>query len=218
MEFIDQKITDYAIANSSKQPELLDELMEYTKVHFPEGSVMLSGTLEGRFLYFLTAMTKAKRVLELGTFTGFSALSIAEALPDEGKVITCDADERVEKVVKQFAARSPYGHKIDFRLGNGLETLKTLTGTFDLVFIDADKMAYPDYFERSLERLSDDGLIVLDNTLYSLEVLNPETDKGHMFIALNKKLATDPRIETLLLPLRDGVTLVRKKSNQGVKR
>jgi caffeoyl-CoA O-methyltransferase len=211
MEINNPQIFDYAIKNSTPQPALLDELIQYTAKYFPQSIQMLSGPLEGRFLNFLVSMTRAQNILELGTFTGFSALSMAEALPENGKLITCEIDERVMTIAKEFAARCDYGHKIDFRLGSGLAILDTLENQkFDLIFIDADKMAYPDYVEKALHLVSSQGLIVLDNTLWGGDVLDPQEKRATMFVELNKKLANDPRLQVIQLPIRDGITLIRK--------
>jgi len=211
MKITDTEIFDYVVAHTTKQPTLLDELIVETKEKFPEGQQMLSGPLEGRLLNFLVAMMHAKRVLEIGTFTGFSALSMAEALPNDGVVITCDIDERVHNIAKQFASRSPHGYKIDFRLGKALDILKTLAEPFDFIFIDADKMAYPAYFDATLNLLTSNGVIAIDNTLWEGQVLMPSEDKQtKMFIEFNNKLANDPRVQVVQLPIRDGITLVRK--------
>lgn len=205
------QILNYVIANSSPQPAVLDEIMAYTATHFPKGVPMLTGPLEGRFLYFLVKMTKAQRVLELGTFTGSSALSMAEALPENGHLITCDKDERVVAVAKSFAKRVPYGDKIEFRIGHCLDILATLENQqFDFIFIDADKMPYPEYIKQCLRLLAPGGLIAVDNTLWETEVLAPHTDHANMFVELNKQLASDPQLFTLLLPIRDGITLIQK--------
>ena len=213
MQITNQAILTYAIANTTKQPALLDELTAYTAEHFPEGFPMRTGPLEGRLLNFLVGLIRAKNVLELGTFTGFSALSMAQALPEDGKLITCDHDERVVKVAKEFASRAPFGHKIEFRLGNCLDILSTLENeTFDFIFIDADKMPYPEYYEKALKLLSSRGMIAIDNSLWEGQVLAPASDKrANMFVAFNQKLATDPRVQVVQLPIRDGITLVQKR-------
>jgi caffeoyl-CoA O-methyltransferase len=149
-------------------------------------------------------------VLEFGTFTGFSALAMAEYLPDDGKVITCDIDPVHTAIAKRFWAASPHGKKIELRLGPGTETVDKLTETFDLVFIDADKGNYVNYWDKSLPKLRRGGLMVVDNVLWSGAVLNPQEKSDHDIVNFNKHAAGDKRVETLMLPVRDGVLIARK--------
>src|SRR5687768_6220545 len=173
---------------------------------------MLTGAVEGRFLEMLVWISVARRVLEIGTYSGYSALSMAAALPPDGELITCDVWEEANEVARRYAAESPHGEKVDFRLGPALETIATLEGPFDLVFIDADKDNYDNYFEAALPLLAERGLLVVDNKLWSGRVL-PGHDDGSpqtkAIAALNDKLANDPRVVVAMLPIRDGVTLVR---------
>src|SRR5688500_5670317 len=175
---------------------------------------MLTGGVEGRFLEMLVWAMNARRILEIGTYSGYPPLSMAAALPDDGELITCDVWEEANEVARRYAGESPHGHKIDFRLGPALETINELDGPFDLVFIDADKDNYDAYFEATLPLLSGRGLIVVDNTLWSGRVL-PGHDDGapqtKAIGALNDKLASDPRVVAVMLPIRDGVTLVRRR-------
>jgi caffeoyl-CoA O-methyltransferase len=208
-----EEVEEYARAHSTPPDDLLERLYAETheKLNAPQ---MLTGPLEGRFLQTLVWATKARRVLEIGTYSGYSALSMAEALPDDGVVITCDVWEEANEMARRYAAESPHGHKIDFRLGPALETIETLEGPFDLVFIDADKENYVNYFHATLPLLAERGLIAFDNTLWSGRVV-PGYDDGSpqtkAFRALNDALVADPRGVVVMLPIRDGVTLFRKK-------
>jgi caffeoyl-CoA O-methyltransferase len=208
-----EEVEEYARAHSTPPDDLLERLYAETheKLNAPQ---MLTGPLEGRFLQTLVWATKARRVLEIGTYSGYSALSMAEALPDDGVVITCDVWEEANEMAKRYAAESPHGHKIDFRLGPALETIETIEGPFDLVFIDADKENYVNYFHATLPLLAERGLIALDNTLWSGRVV-PGYDDGSpqtkAFRELNDALVADPRGVVVMLPIRDGVTLFRKR-------
>jgi caffeoyl-CoA O-methyltransferase len=169
------------------------------------------GRVEGALLRILVGAIGARRVLEIGTFTGFSGLSMAEALPDDGELVTCDIDPKATAMARQFFDRSPHGKKITIALGDALETLKTLSGPFDLVFLDADKERYPDYYEATLPMLRAGGLVVADNTLWSGEVLDPQTASAKAIARFNRRVTTDPRVDNVLLPVRDGIMLARKR-------
>jgi caffeoyl-CoA O-methyltransferase len=178
---------------------------------------MLSGQVEGQALKFLVRMTRARRVLELGMFTGYSALAIAEALPDDGRVLTCELDPGVAAFAQASFDEAPAGAKIEIRVGPALETLRQLAiagETYDFVFIDADKGGYLDYLEMVLDRglLAPDGLICVDNTLLQGEPYLPGTPSanGLAIAAFNDALAGDARVEQVLLPVRDGMTLIRR--------
>ena len=212
---IDERISAYADAHTTPPADHLRRLFEETHATLAAPQ-MLTGPVEGRFLQALVTATGARRILEIGTYSGYSALSMAAALPADGELITCDVWEEAVALARRYAAEVPEGAKIDFRLGPALETIATLDGPFDLVFIDADKANYPAYFEATLPLLSERGLILLDNTLWSGRVL-PEHDDGSAETTairdLNSKLAADPRVVATLLPIRDGVTLVRHASD-----
>ena len=207
-----EELDEYAKAHSTPPAELLQRLYDETRENLAAPQ-MLTGPLEGRFLETLVWASKARRVLEIGTYSGYSALSMAAALPEDGELITCDVWEEANEVARRYASESPHGHKIDFRLGPALETIETLEGPFDLVFIDADKENYINYFHATLPLLAERGLIVFDNTLWSGRVL-PEYDDGSpqtkAFRELNDALAADPRGVVVMLPIRDGVTLFRR--------
>ena len=207
-----EELDEYARAHSTAPDALLARLWEETHERLAAPQ-MLTGPVEGRFLETLVWTSGARRVLEIGTYSGYSALSMAAALPDDGELVTCDVWEEANEVARRYAAESPHGHKIDFRLGPALETIATLEGPFDLVFIDADKTNYANYFHAVLPLLAERGVIVFDNTLWSGRVL-PGHDDGSAetkaLRELNEGLAADPRGVVVMLPIRDGVTLFRR--------
>ena len=205
-------IEAYAKAHSSPEPEYLTKVAEATQAFSPDWGMMV-GQLEGRLLKMLVAMQRPQRILEIGTFTGYSALSMAEALPDGGGIVTLEASEKHAAIAREHIAASPYAKRILVRVGPALDTLRTLSGPFDLVFIDADKSNYQNYLEAVLPKLSDDGLIAIDNVLWSARVLtdaNQEKDSVALR-AFNDRLDKDPRFECVMLTVRDGVTLARPR-------
>lgn len=206
-----KKVEDYCFSKTSEPPVLLKNLEHDTRtqMHCPQ---MLCGKLEGRLLKLLTQLVNAKTILEIGMYTGYSALSMAEGLPVDGKLITLDIDERAEEFAKKYFKKSPHGHKIEIKMGPALESLEALTETFDLVFIDAQKSEYPDYFEKVLPKVRSGGLIVVDNTLSDGRVLDPiDTKRGQLMDEFNQMVLANDQTESVLLPVRDGITLIRKK-------
>lgn len=210
MPVVDPAIEAYTEAHSTPPPPLLVELAEETSRSLPSPGMMV-GHVEGRFLELLVFATGARRVLEIGTFSGYSALSMAAGLPPDGRIVTCDIEPRHAEVARRFADRSGYADRIEIRVGPALDTLETLDGPFDLVFVDADKANYDAYVEAVLPRLSERGLIAIDNTLWSGRVLDPQDDDSRAIAALNAKLAADERVVVVQLTVRDGVTLVRRR-------
>jgi caffeoyl-CoA O-methyltransferase len=208
--FVDEAIEEYAAAHSTAAEPLLVELAEETRATMSSPQ-MLTGPVEGRLLELLVFASGARRILELGTFTGYSALSMAAALPDDGWIDTCDVEPVHTDVARSYWARSPHGSKIRLHLGPALETIERLDGEFDLVFIDADKPNYENYYEAVLPRLSARGLVVIDNTLWSGRVLDPQDDHTRAIAALNDKIAADERVVAVQLTVRDGVTIVRRR-------
>jgi caffeoyl-CoA O-methyltransferase len=172
---------------------------------------MMVGPLEGAFLRLLVRITAAKKVLEIGLFTGYSALAWAEALPEDGRLITCDVNPETTAMARRYFASSPHGKKIEVRLGPALETLKTLRGPFDICFIDADKTGYDAYYDACVDLTRRGGLIVLDNMMQSGKVLNPVDDRVRAIHALNDRIQNDERVENVLLPIRDGIMLAYKR-------
>jgi caffeoyl-CoA O-methyltransferase len=211
MDIVTPSIEAYAFAHTQPEPALLIELAEETRRARTDHG-MLCGRLEGRFLKLLAQISSARRVLELGLFTGYSALSLAEGMPADGQLISCDIDPRAEEFAQRFITRSPHGSKISIRIGPALATISSLRGPFDLVFIDADKVNYLNYYRAVLPLLRPGGLLAIDNTLWSGRVLAPQDDSDRTIDALNKAILADPEVENVLLTVRDGVQLVRKRS------
>lgn len=209
MKLVEPEIEDYCRAHTTPLGPVFDRLREetYAKLDLPQMQV---GLLEGRLLALLVALSGAKRVVEIGTFSGFSALAMASALPEDGKLITCDVDPRATELAKRYWAESPHGKKIEFRLGPAAETLDKIEGPFDLVFIDADKAGYKTYWEKTLAKLRAGGLIVVDNVLWSGRVLNPREKSDFEISDFNRHALSDPRVELVMLPMRDGILLARK--------
>jgi caffeoyl-CoA O-methyltransferase len=207
---IAEALADYVHEHSSPRPELFEDLRRYTHENVPAPQMQV-GRVEGTLLKLLAALLGARRILEIGTYTGYSALCMAEALPDEGELITCDRDENATEVAQSFFDRSPHGKKIRIALGDALETVRQLDDKpFDMAFIDADKERYVDYYEAIVPRLRTGGLLVADNVLWSGSVLAPETDSARGIVALNRRITEDARVENVLLSVRDGVMLARK--------
>jgi caffeoyl-CoA O-methyltransferase len=206
----DPRVEAYATEHTTTAPAWLEALERETRESVPMAQ-MLTGRLEGRLLEMLVWISEARNVLELGTFTGYSALAMAGALGDGGRVITCEVDPERADFARRRIAASPHADAIEVVVGPALETIARLDGPFDLVFIDADKEGYPAYFEAVLGKLAPRGLIVLDNTLRGGEVAGGERDERARAMAdLNDALARDERIVAVMLPVRDGVTLVRR--------
>ena len=209
---VPDEIEQYAHDHTKPLAPLFDELRAHTydNVACPQMQV---GRVQGSLLKMLVALCGARRVLEIGTFTGYSALCMAEALPEDGEILTCDNDESVTAVAQRFFDRSPAGCKITIKLGDALDAVQALPTEppFDLAFIDADKARYPDYYEAILPRVRTGGLLVFDNVLWSGEVLDPESEEARGIAALNDRITADEQVDNLLLTLRDGVMLARKR-------
>ena len=209
---IDKTLEDYARAHITALPEALAEIEHYTHAHRPDAA-MLSGPLEAALLRLLVLLCPARRVLEIGLFTGYSALAMASALPYDGEVLSCEKDPEAIAIAQRFFDRTPYGVKIRIRPGPALDTLEALRGqVFDLIFLDADKENYPVYYDRALPLLRPGGLLVADNTLWSGRVLAPTTPADLGIAAFNRKVRNDPDMDAVLLTVRDGVTVARKKT------
>ena len=211
MPVVDPAIEAYTEAHTTPAPALLLALAAETERSLADPQMMV-GAVEGRFLQLLVFATSARRVLEIGTFSGYSALSMAAGLPPGGTLVTCEVDPRHADVARRFVADSPYADRVDIRLGPALDTVAALDGPFDLAFIDADKPNYVGYYEAVLPKLAERGLIVVDNTLWSGRVLD-ESDTSEDTVAIrafNDHVAADPRVVCVQLPVRDGVTLVSR--------
>lgn len=205
------ELEEYCRAHSTPPGPLLDELAAYTRAHCKHPQ-MLTGPVEGALLRLLVQLSGARRVIEIGTYTGYSALSMAAGLPDDGELLTCDVDPDTSAIAQSFFDRSPHGGKIRLLRGRAIETLGSMPAEppFDFVFIDADKESYIDYYEAVLPRLRPGGLLAADNTLWSGRVLDPKEKSDHAIVAFNNHVARDPRVTQVLLSVRDGVMLVRK--------
>lgn len=210
MKFIDPALEAFCESHSTPPSEVCSALSKYTQANVPM-SVMLSGPLVGSFLGFLAHTLGARRVLEVGCYTGYSALSLAEHLPSDGEVITLDINPETAKVAQNFWDKSPHGKKIQLILGNAKETLGGLSGPFDLVFIDADKAGYTAYTLAALKLLSPNGVIVCDNCLYSGEVTGSNLEGNAKAIRkFDDWVSTQKDLYKTLVPIRDGLYLIRK--------
>jgi caffeoyl-CoA O-methyltransferase len=211
MEFIKEELLHYCEDHTQKESELLQQLNRET--HLKIGSPrMLSGHLQGRVLSFLSTLLGPVCILEIGTYTGYSALCLAEGLRDNGKLITIDPNEETTHFAKQFIDRSPLKSKIELLTGQAQAIIPGLTHRFDLVFIDADKKNYGLYYDLVIDKVNPGGLIIADNVLWSGKVLNEAKDEDTKAIQeFNRKINNDERVSNLLLPVRDGLMLMRKK-------
>lgn len=213
MEFLPEAIDTYAKEHSTAESELLAELNREThlKVLSPR---MLSGHLQGRVLSMLSKLMHPERILEIGTYTGYSAICLSEGLSETGKLITIDLNRELEPILNKYLKKSEKSDQIEILFGNAVEIIPSLTETFDLVFIDADKENYSTYFDLVFPKLKSGGLILADNVLWSGKVVQQvkENDKStRALMDFNSKICKDDRVEVVLLPIRDGISLIRKK-------
>lgn len=211
MDFLPEKIDTYVTEHSEDEPKLLQELSKETwqKVLVPR---MLSGHFQGRILSMISKLVNPKNILEIGTYTGYSALCLVEGMQKSGALHTIDKNEELVDLQKKYFDKSDYKNQIHQHLGNALDVIKTLNLKFDLVFIDADKNNYSNYFHAIIDKMNVGGVIISDNVLWSGKVVEPIQPKDKdtpALIAYNKLLKNDPRIETVLLPIRDGLTISR---------
>jgi caffeoyl-CoA O-methyltransferase len=205
--YVPDEIEDYAERYTTARWDVFDRLGAETEASRKDHGMMV-GILEGAFLNFLVYLTRAKWVLEVGTFTGWSSIAMARALPPGGSIVTCDVNEETTAVARRYAEEAGVADRIEFRVGPGVETIATLEGPFDLAFIDADKEGYVDYYEAILPKLAAGGTIAADNTLFGSDADGPI---GHAIAAFNEHVLHDDRVEAVLLPLREGVTLIRRR-------
>jgi caffeoyl-CoA O-methyltransferase len=210
LTLVPEAIEEYASAHTEPASSLFEQLRNetYAKMEMPQMQV---GPIEGTFLRLLVRLARAKRVLEIGMFTGYSTLMMAEGLPEDGELITCEINPKAEEVARRYFAKSPHGKKIKIRMGPALQTIESLTGPLDMVFIDADKENYPRYYDAVLPLLRAGGLIVADNVLWSGRVLKPKDQTDRAIVAFNEKVAKDTRVEKVMLTVRDGITLALKR-------
>ena len=207
---VDERIEQYAEEHTTALGELFERLAEETRAKTSAPQMMV-GRIEGQFLAQLVRLSGARRILELGTFTGYSSISMASALPADGRIVTCDVDPEATAIARRYMDESGHGDKIEIRLGPGLETIAQLEGPFDLVFIDADKPSYKAYYEAVLPLLADDGLIIADNVLWSGRVVEHDGDDSTRAIKdFNEHVRNDDRVVSVMLTVRDGMTLIQK--------
>ena len=210
MEFT-EKIIAYSEAFTSDESQVLRELREHCYSHY-EDKAMLSGFVQGRILSMFSHMIRPKVVLEIGTYLGYSALCFAEGLADGGQVITVDIQEDTNAVARSFVEKSDFADSIEFHLGFATDIIPTLDETFDLVFIDADKPNYSNYYDLVFDKVRAGGFIIADNVLWSGKVLDDEKDENTQALhEYNRKILADDRVENILLPIRDGLMVSRKK-------
>jgi caffeoyl-CoA O-methyltransferase len=210
------ELADYVRGASEATDDVARDLLAETTALAERGEAPATFQIapeQGAFMQLLTRALGARRAIEIGTFTGFSALCIARGLPDDGSLLCLDRSEEWTAVARRYWARAGLGERIELRLGDALPTLRSLpeVETFDLAFVDADKTGYPAYVDELHPRMTPNGVVLLDNTLWSGKVLAPSTDDDHALVGLNAALASDPRWETVLLPLADGLTMLRKR-------
>ena len=213
MNFLDESLDNYVVSHSENEPEILTALYTETwqKMINPR---MTSGHYQGRVLAMLSKLTQPKTILEIGTYTGYATLCLAEGMQQNGIIHTIDKNEELAEFQQKYFSKSAYSKQIKQHLGNALDIIPTLNTKFDLVFIDADKINYSNYFNLIIDKMNKGGIILSDNVLWSGKVIEPVKEKDldtQAILAYNKKLKDDKRIETVLLPIRDGLTISRVK-------
>lgn len=210
VQITNEKIEQYALKMTTRESEAIQAVVSSSEREL-EYIDMLSGNLVGQLLKMLIQISGAKRILELGTFTGYSALMMAEALPKDGQIITIEMNGRYQEIAAKHFEEFDSEHKIRLLGGDARELMGMLEGVFDLIFIDADKLSYEWYYEKSLQLLENGGLLVVDNVLWDGTVLEPKEAKAEAINHFNRQVTEDERVEQILLPIRDGLTLIRKK-------
>ncbi len=214
MDFLDPKLSAYAEAHTTPESELQQALNRdtYANVLIPR---MLSGHLQGRVLSMFSKMVQPNVILEIGTYTGYSALCLSEGLKPGGKIITLDINEEIEDMTRSYFEKAPNPGCFDYRIGNALDIIPTIDEPIDLVFIDADKENYSTYFDMVIDKMPSGGIIIADNVLWSGKVIDPKQlekdEETQALDAFNKKMNADSRVENVLMPIRDGLMVVRKK-------
>jgi caffeoyl-CoA O-methyltransferase len=206
VEYVPERLEQYAERFTTARSAVFDRLREETSA-LPNAGMSV-GPIEGAFLSFMVFLKQPQRVLEIGTFTGWSSIAMASALPRGGSLVTCDVNEETTAIARRYADEAGVADRIEYRLGPAIDTLASLDGPFDLVFIDADKGGYVDYYEAALPKLAPDGVILADNTLFGLA----DGEIADHIERFNEHVRADDRVETVLLTIREGVTLIRKRS------
>jgi caffeoyl-CoA O-methyltransferase len=210
---VEPQIEEYAEEHTSPDGDLFERLAEETRAKTTAPQMMV-GRIEGQFLATLVRLRGARRILELGTFTGYSSISMASALPPDGSIITCDVDPEATAIARRYMDESGYGDRIEIRLGPAIETIESLDGPFDLVFIDADKPSYKAYYEAVLPLLAENGLVIADNVLWSGRVVEDDGEESTLAIKdFNEHVRNDPRVASVMLTVRDGMTLIRRRDS-----
>ncbi|MDD4727597.1 MAG: class I SAM-dependent methyltransferase [Dysgonamonadaceae bacterium] len=208
------KIEDYILSHIDSEPDLLKRMTREAHIKLLRPR-MLSGNIQGRFLKILTSLLKPENILEIGTFTGYSALCLAEGAPENSKIVTIEIDDEMESFINKYLLQSEYGHKVDLRIGDALKLIPQYNNNyFDLIFIDANKRDFVAYYDIIFDKMKNGGIIIVDNTFWNGKVIdeefkNDEQTKG--VLQFNKHIQEDPRIEKVILPIRDGLTIIRKK-------
>jgi len=211
LDFISKEIREYSEQHTSPASALLNQIDRETNVHVLNPR-MLSGHMQGRILSTFSQMIRPKRILEIGTYTGYSALCMAEGLASDGLLITIDVNEELEERVRAYFSKSSFDQQIDYRIGDAVSLIPTIQDTFDLVFIDADKINYQNYFDLVIGKMNKGGFIIADNVLWSGKVTEPVKSgdlETKILIEFNQKVQDDPRVENVLFPLRDGLMVIR---------
>ncbi len=210
---MDQNLNQYLDKHTNEEPALLRDLMIETHQATTQPH-MASGHYQGRVLSMISKLIQPKTILEIGTFTGYATLCLAEGLAENGKIITLDINDELKYIGEKYFEKSPYKNQIDYRIGPALEQMKSIENeSVDLIFIDADKQTYPEYYDRSVELLRKGGVILMDNVLWYGKVYDENANDKRTVILrdLNERVAKDSRVESFILPIRDGITLIRKK-------
>ena len=212
MNFIGDELSKYLVDHTTQPSALLNEIGTYTAANC-ELPQMLTGPVEGQFLKTLVQLTNAKKILEIGLFTGYSALAMAEGLPEDGQLASCELEQKHIDIAKNFFNKSPHGRKIIIYQGPALETIENELAkiNYDFIFLDADKENYPAYFEAITTKLKPGGLLVVDNVLWSGAVLSPKTESDKGIVKFNNLLQNDNRFDNVMLSVRDGISLAIKK-------
>ena len=212
MDFLSSEIENYSLSHTSEENDLLKDLNRQTHVQVLQPR-MLSGHLQGRILSMFSCMIRPSRVLEIGTYTGYSALCIAEGISENGKIITIDSNKELESFTRTYFSKSKFNDQIEFIVGNALNVIPQLEETWDLIFIDADKENYLNYYELVLKNVRKGGFIIADNVLWSGKVtqeISPNDNETSGIVEFNKKVNEDSRVENVLVPVRDGLMVLRK--------
>jgi caffeoyl-CoA O-methyltransferase len=208
-DIINPQIEQYIEKHTRQESPLLRQIAADTQEH--PNAQMLTGKVEGQLLRMLVKLVGAKRVFEIGCFTGYSALTMAEAMPHDGEVITCEIDEQVAHDAQNYFSLSPHGYKIKLRIGHATDVIRAVPNDLDLIFIDADKENVLSYYNAVKPKLRKGGLLVVDNVLWSGKVIHPNDSEAMALDTLNKRIMVDPQMENIILPVRDGVQVAMKK-------